>query len=76
MNEQEKKQEPSAKIPVKPYTLTELAEIYGVCTRTLKKWINEFKSEVGDKKGRYYTIPQVKVIFDNLCFPHTTEIND
>ena len=60
-------------VPVKPYTLTELSKIYGVCTRTLKKWINEFKDDVGVKKGRYYTIPQVKVIFHNLCFPHTMD---
>lgn len=62
-------------VPVKPYTLTELSKIYGVCNRTLKKWINEFKAEVGEKKGRFYTIPQVKVIFQNLCFPHTMDPN-
>lgn len=73
MENKEQEQQPKMQVPVKPYTLTELSKIYGVCTRTLKKWINEFKNEVGEKKGRYYTIPQVKVIFQNLCFPHTMD---
>ena len=25
--------------------------------------------ELGLKRGRYYTIPQVKIFFDNLSFP-------
>jgi len=69
----QEKQQPKKEAQVKPYTLTELSQIYGVCTRTLKKWINEFKDEVGAKKGRFYTIPQVKTIFKNLCFPHTMD---
>ena len=71
-----KEQEQKMQVPVKPYTLTELSKIYGVCGRTLKKWISVFKEEVGEKKGRFYTIPQVKIIFQNLCFPHTMEIKE
>ena len=75
MNTQEQQQEPKKKIPVKPYSLGELAAIYGVCGRTLKKWISEFKDEVGERKGRYYTIPQVKIIFSNLCLPHEMDVD-
>lgn len=62
-------------IQLKPYSVTELAKIYGVCNRTFKKWVNEIK-EVGPKNGRYYSIPQVKIIFQNLKIPTniTTEI--
>jgi len=55
-------------IELKPYSVTDLAKIYGVCNRTFKKWVNEIK-EVGTKKGRYYSIPQVKIIFENMKIP-------
>lgn len=56
------------KLELKPYSVTDLAKIYGVCNRTFKKWVNEIK-EVGPKKGRYYSIPQVKIIFENMKVP-------
>lgn len=74
MNTQKQKQLPKQTVMVKPYTISELARIYGVCRETLQKWINEFKEEVGERKGRYYTIPQVKIIFENLSVPYTIEV--
>jgi hypothetical protein len=56
-------------IRVKPYSLIELASLYEVDWRTLKKWLLPFKEEIGKKQGRYYQIPQVKVIFDKLSLP-------
>jgi transposase-like protein len=55
-------------IELKPYSVTDLAKIYGVCNRTFKKWVKEIK-EVAPKKGRYYSIPQVKIIFENMKIP-------
>ncbi len=57
-------------INVKPYTLSELAERYGVCTRTIHKWIEPFESELGEKIGRFYTVRQVEIIFENLGYPY------
>jgi transposase len=57
------------KVPLKPYTLKELAKIYGVSIKTMHRWMEPFKDEVGPKRGRYYTIPQVKIFFDNLSLP-------
>ncbi len=54
---------------IKPYSLNEMAHLYGVDWRTLKKWIEPFKAEVGEKRGRFYTISQVKIIFDKLGIP-------
>lgn len=54
---------------LKPYTLTEIAQIYGVSVRTMHQWMGPFKEKIGAKRGRYYTIPQVKVFFDNLSLP-------
>ena len=62
-------------ILVRPYTIKELAKIYQVSIPTMRKWINELKNEIGEKKGWFYSIRQVKIIFDNLCVPYTTELD-
>ena len=61
-------------IQLKPYSLVELARLYTVCDRTMKKWIKPFEQEVGEKNGRYYSISQVKIIFDKLGLPSEIEI--
>jgi hypothetical protein len=54
---------------IRPYSTRELAGIYSVCDKTMKKWIKPFIDEVGEKNGRYYSVAQVKVIFDKLGVP-------
>ena len=54
---------------IRPYSVKDLASIYGVCDKTLKKWVKPFATEVGEKNGRYYSVAQVKVIFDKLGVP-------
>ncbi len=54
---------------VKPYTLKEMAGIYGVCDKTLKRWLEPFKEEVGRRQGRFYNVTQVRLIFDKLGLP-------
>jgi hypothetical protein len=54
---------------IRPYSTKELAGIYNVCDKTMKKWINPFIDEVGKKNGRYYSVVQVKAIFDKLGVP-------
>ena len=56
-------------ISLKPYSISELARIYGVDPRTLKKWLSPFQKELGNRQGRFYQIPQVKIIFDKLSLP-------
>ena len=56
-------------IKLKPYSLTELTKLYGVCIKTMKKWLEPFKEEIGNKKGRFYTISQVRLIFEKLGLP-------
>jgi hypothetical protein len=65
-NENENK---TASVPLKAYNLTELARIYDVTPVTMKKWIKPFEKELGVKCARLYTIPQVKMIFENLSLP-------
>jgi len=54
---------------IKPCTLTQLAAIYGVHVRTMKKWISPHQEAIGQKQGRIYTALQVKVIFEKLGLP-------
>ena len=54
---------------IRPYSVKDLASIYGVCDKTLKKWVKPYATEVGEKNGRYYSVAQVKVIFDKLGVP-------
>jgi hypothetical protein len=54
---------------IKPCTLTELAAIYGIGIRTMKKWINPHQAAIGEKHGRIYTALQVKIIFEKLGLP-------
>jgi len=56
-------------IKIKAYSLIELAALYEVDWRTLKRWLIPFKKEIGEKNGRYFLIPQVKIIFEKLSLP-------
>jgi hypothetical protein len=51
---------------IKPQTLTSLANSYGVCVATMKKWLQELNIA---KKGRIFTIKQVKEIYNEIGSP-------
>ncbi len=54
---------------IKPYSTKDLAAYYQVCDKTFKKWLIPFSQEIGTKNGRYYSVVQVKIIFDRLGMP-------
>jgi hypothetical protein len=54
---------------IRPYSVKDLAGVYGVCDKTFKKWIQPFVRDIGTKNGRYYSVAQVKIIFDKLDVP-------
>jgi len=56
-------------IALKPYSPQDLAGIYGVGIKTLKRWLRPFQRDIGERQGRYYTIAQVQVIFEKLGLP-------
>ncbi|MFB6453778.1 hypothetical protein ACE38W_00800 [Chitinophaga sp. Hz27] len=56
---------------LKPYSPKTLSKFYGVCDKTLKKWLQPFKNEIGEKKGHYYTVVQVKIILEKIGVPGT-----
>ena len=60
-------------IEIRPYSLTELARIYGVTNRTMKNWLVRHDEAIGEKIGRLYTALQIKIIFAKLGLPGKAE---
>ena len=56
-------------IELKPYTLKELAAIYGLTSKSFKGFIKDIEDEVGPRIGRYYTVVQVRVVFARKGIP-------
>jgi len=73
--ETEVTKKPKKVIHVKPYTKKELAALYGISTKTIIRWMEPIKEEVGEKRGRYYTVNQVERIFEEIGLPRVIEYN-
>jgi hypothetical protein len=54
---------------MKHYSTKELARFYGVCDKTLLKWMKPFATAIGQKQGRYFTVAQVRIIIEKLGMP-------
>ena len=54
---------------LKPYNIKELAELYGMSKKTIRTWLRPHAQEIGPRQGRYYTILQVKIIFEKIGMP-------
>lgn len=54
----------------KTSNLKTLAELYGVCSKTMKKKIDAIKDKLGDRTGkRLYDIREVEIIFLSFGTP-------
>ena len=54
---------------VKAYSITELAALYGMSTKTIRTWLKPYTKEIGERQGRYFTILQVRIIFEKIGMP-------
>lgn len=54
---------------VKAYTITELARLYGISLKTMRTWLSPHQHHIGPRLGRYYTVLQVRRIFECLGQP-------
>ena len=54
---------------IRPYRLMDLAAIYDVSTRTMRRWIDGKAAEYGKKEKKYFTIEQVIGIITALGLP-------
>lgn len=65
------------RIPMRPYTTKELIQIYGNISRnTFRKWLEPIQELLGTRRGYYYSIPQVKIIFSVLQLPSCVMVVD
>jgi hypothetical protein len=54
---------------VKTATGKELAAMYGVSTKTFRTWLMPHLKALGERKSRYYTARQIRIIFECLGEP-------
>lgn len=54
---------------IAPYTPKELASLYGVSVKTLRTWLSPHRKNIGERKSKYYTAKQVRIIFEQLGEP-------
>ena len=59
---------------IRPYRLMDLAAIYDVSTRTLRRWIDAKAPEHGKKKKKYFTVDQVQGIVTALGIPQKVAV--
>ncbi len=62
------------KFMLKAYSPKEIRNMYGVSANVFNRWTESFKDEIGELKGRYYTVSQVKIIIDKLGAPGIVEL--
>lgn len=54
---------------MKPANYKQLAALYNVSHKTLKSWLEPFAQEIGEMRGRFFTLKQVQIIFEKLGDP-------
>ncbi|MBS1616247.1 MAG: hypothetical protein JST06_09045 [Bacteroidetes bacterium] len=69
MNQKNQSNITGISFPLKAYTVRQLADLYGVTTKTFRRWIAPFNEAIGDRHGHFYNIIQVKCIVQNLGVP-------
>lgn len=56
-------------VHITPHSLKELALKYGVSKSVIRQWLQPLAPEIGPRIGNYYTITQVRIIFNHLGMP-------
>lgn len=54
---------------VRPMSIAELAAVYGVSARVLKRWLRALSAGAVRRQGRYFTSRQVASIMEVLGWP-------
>jgi len=56
-------------VEIKVYSIGELAVLYEVSVRTMNRWLKPHLEKIGKREGRFYSVKQVSIIFDQLGLP-------
>lgn len=63
--------EPAIHFTFRPYNIKELISMYNVSYKTWRTWVEPHAATIGEKRGRYYTVNQVKSIVTIFGYPDT-----
>jgi hypothetical protein len=63
-------------IVIKPCSVAELAALYGVSVKIMRRWLNVTEPYTGKRRGRFYTAMQVATILRRLGVPGATEMTE
>lgn len=54
---------------VKPYRLSDLAEIFDVNRKTMRKWMDKYPEDLSRHEGKYFSVRQVEFCLDKFGLP-------
>ena len=54
---------------IRPYTIKQLAVTYNCSTKTLRKWLEILRPNLGERMGHFYNPRQVRMIIEFLGAP-------
>lgn len=60
---------------IKPYRIIDLAAIFDVNRKTMKRWMSNFPNELGKREGKYFSINQVQFMIAQFGLPRRLNIN-
>jgi transposase len=60
-------------MPIRAYSLKQIASLYCVSKQTFKIWLKPFEKEIGKRIGHFYSVKQIKIILDKLGTPDGIE---
>lgn len=63
----------SGNLIIKPYRMVDLLSIFDVDYRTLRKWLEACKEEIGERQGNYYNARQVTLIVQKFGLPRIAQ---
>ena len=64
----------SSRFNLRAYTKKEFAVMYEVDIKTFSRWLRPHQDKIGEKRGWYYNVNQVKTIVSILGIPGTVDI--
>lgn len=63
-------------MPIRAYSLKQIASLYCVSKQTFKLWLKPFEKEIGKRIGHFYSVKQIKIILEKLGTPDGIDDNE
>jgi hypothetical protein len=56
-------------VEIRSYSIGELSKLYEQSVKTMNRWLRPHNDIIGKREGRYYTVKQIKKIFELIGLP-------